>query len=372
MINIPTEIVKIGKIQKKVSNNTSQVFHPETEIAQIVDFPETYNNTGKYLTTDGSNLFWNTISVGDSLPSQTGNSGKYLTTDGTSVSWETVDAFPSQTNNAGKFLTTDGSTASWSDILNEIKLSSIHYPSVNDTTITLTQAQAIPSTISKYAMSVYRDGIYLNQSIDYGYNPSTRTLTFVKPFKTDEVVNVLFTYVSTDTQAMLNLEVEEYEAGSGITFTNNAITNKTVINAIDQLPSQASNSGKYLTTNGTDLSWSTVDALPSQSGNTGKYLYTDGSDSSWEDLPDFLLRSGGTLTGNIYGRPVVGSSSTATGDDLPVLFVSKDNTLNKGGTLDKARYFTLGAATDATGSLTNDHKFGQVQVSITTAGKVYT
>lgn len=178
MINIPTEIVKIGKIQKKVSNNTSQVFHPETEIAQIVDFPETYNNTGKYLTTDGSNLFWNTISVGDSLPSQTGNSGKYLT--------------------------------------------------------------------------------------------------------------------------------------------------------------------------------------------------TDGSDSSWEDLPDFLLRSGGTLTGNIYGRPVVGSSSTATGDDLPVLFVSKDNTLNKGGTLDKARYFTLGAATDATGSLTNDHKFGQVQVSITTAGKVST
>jgi hypothetical protein len=47
------------------------------------------------------------------------------------------------------------------------------------------------------------------------------------------------------------------------------------------VPSQTSNAGKYLTTNGTVSSWGTVDALPSQTGNTGKYLTTDGTSPSW-------------------------------------------------------------------------------------------
>lgn len=48
--------------------------------------------------------------------------------------------------------------------------------------------------------------------------------------------------------------------------------------------SQTGNSGKYLTTNGTTTSWSTVDALPSQSGNSGKYLTTNGSAASWATI----------------------------------------------------------------------------------------
>ena len=47
------------------------------------------------------------------------------------------------------------------------------------------------------------------------------------------------------------------------------------------VPSQTSNSGKYLTTDGTTSSWGTLSALPSQTGNSGKYLTTDGSNASW-------------------------------------------------------------------------------------------
>lgn len=49
------------------------------------------------------------------------------------------------------------------------------------------------------------------------------------------------------------------------------------------LPSQAGNSGKYLTTNGTAKSWGTVTqyALPSQTGNSGKFLTTNGTAESW-------------------------------------------------------------------------------------------
>lgn len=54
---------------------------------------------------------------------------------------------------------------------------------------------------------------------------------------------------------------------------------------VGNFPSQTSNSGKYLTTDGSTLSWATVDALPSQTGNSGKYLTTDGSTASWGSLP---------------------------------------------------------------------------------------
>ena len=47
------------------------------------------------------------------------------------------------------------------------------------------------------------------------------------------------------------------------------------------VPSQTSNSGKYLTTDGTTSSWGTINALPSQTGNSGKYLTTNGTAASW-------------------------------------------------------------------------------------------
>jgi hypothetical protein len=51
-----------------------------------------------------------------------------------------------------------------------------------------------------------------------------------------------------------------------------------------QIPSQATHDGKYLTTNGTTLSWATVatgTTLPSLSGQEGKFLRTDGGVLSW-------------------------------------------------------------------------------------------
>jgi hypothetical protein len=50
------------------------------------------------------------------------------------------------------------------------------------------------------------------------------------------------------------------------------------------LPTQTSNSGKYLTTNGSAASWATISQVPSQSGNSGKYLTTDGTTASWDTV----------------------------------------------------------------------------------------
>lgn len=72
---------------------------------------------------------------------------------------------------------------------------------------------------------------------------------------------------------------------------------QTQLNAKAVYPSQTSQSGKFLTTDGTNTSWATVDALPSQSGNSGKYLTTNGTAASWativtDPLPDVFMMMG--------------------------------------------------------------------------------
>lgn len=74
-----------------------------------------------------------------------------------------------------------------------------------------------------------------------------------------------------------------------------------------ELPSQTGNSGKYLTTNGSNLSWGDVDALPDQTGNNEKFLVTDGTNASWStNLPE-VVKSTGTLgRGYKLTRAVIG------------------------------------------------------------------
>lgn len=67
------------------------------------------------------------------------------------------------------------------------------------------------------------------------------------------------------------------------------------------IPSQTGNSGKYLTTNGSVASWSTVSALPSQTGNSGKYLTTDGSSASWGTVTAGITALTGDVTASGTG-----------------------------------------------------------------------
>jgi len=74
-------------------------------------------------------------------------------------------------------------------------------------------------------------------------------------------------------------------------------TNGTTTSWAAVYPTQTGNSGKYLTTNGTTTSWATVDALPSQTNNSGKYLTTNGTTASWatittDPLPDVFMMMG--------------------------------------------------------------------------------
>lgn len=66
---------------------------------------------GTSTTQIATTAFVSSTAFSAALPSQTGNSGKFVTTDGTNASWSAV--LPAQTSNSGKFLTTNGTAASW-------------------------------------------------------------------------------------------------------------------------------------------------------------------------------------------------------------------------------------------------------------------
>jgi len=52
----------------------------------------------------------------------------------------------------------------------------------------------------------------------------------------------------------------------------------------EEVAAQTSQSGKFLTTDGTDTSWADVDALPNQASQAGEFLTTDGTNASWEPI----------------------------------------------------------------------------------------
>lgn len=86
---------------------------------------------------------------------------------------------------------------------------------------------------------------------------------------------------------------ETLVSGTNIKTVNNTSLLGSGNITIDSLPTQAGNSGKFLTTDGSSASWETVDALPSQTGQGGKVLGTNGTTASWETPTTITFRTWG-------------------------------------------------------------------------------
>jgi hypothetical protein len=85
-----------------------------------------------------------------------------------------------------------------------------------------------------------------------------------------------------------------------------------ILNHANVVPNQSSQSGKFLTTDGTSASWAAVDALPSQSSNSGKYLTTNGSAASWATLSLNSVSGAFTATDETIVKLQDGLSMTQT------------------------------------------------------------
>jgi hypothetical protein len=94
-----TNATAIGYNAKVDASNTIQLGN--TSLANVktsgtitagdVTYPKVHGTSGQVLSTTGSGtLTWTTASGGSSLPSQTGNFGKFLSSDGTNAAWSTI------------------------------------------------------------------------------------------------------------------------------------------------------------------------------------------------------------------------------------------------------------------------------------------
>ena len=79
-------------------------------------YPSQATNTGKVLTTDGTNVSW--VTSPNQVPATTGQANKWLTTDGSTYYWENLLLVPELdttegTGSVGKWLTNDGEEVYW-------------------------------------------------------------------------------------------------------------------------------------------------------------------------------------------------------------------------------------------------------------------
>ena len=113
-------------------------------LPQLASVPApTMGDAGDFLSTDGSAIFWASITA-DVLPDQTGHGGDFLTTDGATASWAAVSGGLLPTFTPG-FLTNDGAVASWTytspfDIRNFGAVSAVTATNPSDAVVDCTAA----------------------------------------------------------------------------------------------------------------------------------------------------------------------------------------------------------------------------------------
>lgn len=202
------------------------------------------------------------------------------------------ELIPSQTGNAGKFLTTDGTDVSWAEIVGGLD----YQGTWNATTNTPTLASGVGVNgyyyVTATAGSTNLDGITDWQIGDWAIYNGT---AWQKIDQTNLVTSVAgrtgaITLANTDISGLGTMSTQ---ASSSVSITGGSITGITDLAIADGGTGQSTANAAF-------------NALaPSQTSNSGKYLKTNGTNTSWEVVPTATP----TNNGLVYGF---------TGDNAPV------------------------------------------------------
>lgn len=278
-VGLPTQSGQSGKYLTTNGTTASWV-----TLASVL--PAQTGNTGKYLTTDGTTASWATIA--SALPTQTGNSGKYLTTDGTTASWVSLaSTLPTQTGNTGKYLTTDGTTASWAALTgvpsqtgNSGKFLSTD--GTNPTWTALTADTLLPTQTSNSGKVLTTDGTTVSWA-----TPNAGTVTSVDisvPAHLTVSGNPV-TAAGTITIGLALQNANTVQAGPTTGSPAAPTFRALVAGDIPNLDAAKITSGTLAVAQGGTgqaTASAAINALvPAQTGNSGKYLSTDGTSVSW-------------------------------------------------------------------------------------------
>lgn len=205
-----------------------------------------------------------------------------------------------------------------------------------------TDDDAIVTTIGIYSANSSIIALETDSHVQWSYYNRDSSRDIIASQYVSNLSDGTNTYAIKDSEARAALANKQDTLVSG---TNIKTINSTSLLgsgdiSIVGLPSQTSQSGKYLTTNGTTASWATIDALPSQTGQSGKYLTTNGTTASWADvdtLPSQTGNSGKVLTTNgtvaswtATGMIPFGTSTTAAATVQKEVSIPEITELNPG------------------------------------------
>ena len=221
---------------------------------------------------------------------------------------------------------------------------------VSASTTTVTGADANGNTLAYDAgfVDVYLNGVKMVNGTDITATSGT-SIVFATAIGTSgtDTVDIIaygtFTLANFSIGDAANVDLGGLATNDLLQYNGSNFVPKT----FDEVtPSQATNSGKYLTTDGTNSSWGTVTtySLPSQTGNNGKYLTTDGTNESWGTIVSF---DAGTLMLFQQTAAPTGWTKQATHNNKALRVVS--GTASSGGTVAFTSAFT---SQTPTGSVT--------------------
>jgi hypothetical protein len=163
-------------------------------------------------------------------------------------------------------------------------------------------------------------------------------------------------------------------------YTTGSYANPSWITSLSEtkvLPSQTGNSGKFLSTNGTNTGWVSAASIgfPSVVGNSGKFLSTDGTTVTWSSPNNGTLTlstSGAgidvastTFTANQSGNASFVVSSSATQSNIPSTIVYRDDSGNFSVNL----ISIAGTISDLTHAVPKSYVDGLVPSQINNSGK---
>lgn len=209
---------------------------------------------------------WTAIEVQDGLPSQTGQSGKFLTTNGTDASWSDTPLVNKATG--GNTLSTlVSSTVANSTIINStygngagcVAVGVGAGPTTNAANVTCVGYGAEAQYNSSYSVCIGVEARVYNKfgAIQLGKGTNNEASTFC--------VGLVDLNVQTHNYKLLDADGTIPEARLADTTSataGQALVLDSNLNAV----------------------WTDVDSLPNQTGNAGKFLKTDGTNATWENI----------------------------------------------------------------------------------------
>ena len=271
---------------------------------------------------DGTN--WTLLKTGSTVTSVNGQTGDVTITES--------DILPSQTSNSGKFLTTDGTNASWSDkpLVNVATGgSSVITGGAFDNATTYNVSIGKNATSSGSSTSIGYNAKASRRCVALGASAEATATGTLNDYS-------IAIGLSAKATATGSIQINTGTNSVANTFkVSNANGNFEIMSADGTIPearladTTGATAGQALVLDSNlNAVWTDVDSLPSQTGNAGKALFTDGTDASWGSVSSnttgTVLANSWVLdvNDNKYKQTVNVTGVTATNDVFVSPFAS--------------------------------------------------